>query len=147
MKSKNYWRLIILEDASEVILDKDQFPLMVKYSIPSIGKISVVNRENEISKLLHRSPDYVFLGEIQDKIDTQTMFEAFSAGIKGIATTHSYSLSGLLMRWAKNYEISIDMVSSIDVIVITKKRWFSGRAILEVNSVLINSEQGFKELD
>lgn len=147
LKSNKYWRLIILEDASEVILDKDQFPLMVKYSIPSIGKVSVVNRENEISKLLHRSPDYVFLGEIQDKIDTKTMFEAFTAGIKGIATTHSYSLDGLLMRWVKNYEIPVDMISSIDVIVITKKRWDSGKIILEVDSVLINSKKGFKELE
>lgn len=147
LKSNNNWRLIILEDASEVILDKDLFPLMVKYSIPSIGKVSVVNRENEISKLLHRSPDYVFLGEIQDKIDTKTMFEAFTAGIKGIATTHSYSLDGLLMRWTENYEIPVDMISSIDVIVITKKRWDLGKIILEVDSVLINSKQGFKEIE
>ncbi|MCE7735761.1 MAG: type II/IV secretion system ATPase subunit [Candidatus Heimdallarchaeota archaeon] len=147
LNSNKFWRLIILEDASEVILDKTEFPLMVKYSIPSIGKVSVVNRENEISKLLHRSPDYVFLGEIQDKIDTQTMFEAFTAGIKGIATTHSYSLEGLLLRWTKNYEIQVDMVSSIDVIVITKKRWSSGRILLEVDSVLINSKQGFKEIE
>ena len=87
-----------------------------------------------------------FLGEIQDKIDTKTMFEAFTAGIKGIATTHSYSLDGLLMRWTKNYEIPVDMISSIDVIVITKKRWDSGKITLEVDSVLINSKKGFKEI-
>lgn len=147
LKSSTFWRLIVLEDASEIILSNQQFPLMVKYSIPSIGKTSVIKREHEISKLLHRSPDYVFLGEIQDKIDTKTMFEAFSAGIKGIATTHSYSLNGLLLRWTRNYDIPIDMASSVDIIVITNKRWVEDRVQLNVESVLTNTPEGYKEIE
>jgi type IV secretory pathway ATPase VirB11/archaellum biosynthesis ATPase len=146
LETPKFWRLIILEDASEVILPKILFPMTVKYSIPSIGKISTINRKSEISKLLHRSPDYVFLGEIQDYSDTHTMFEAFAAGIKGIATTHSYNFDGLYSRWVDNYDIKNDMLESIDVIVITKKEWIQSKLLYKIESVMSKSENGFRRI-
>ncbi|OLS28012.1 MAG: Type IV secretion system protein PtlH [Candidatus Heimdallarchaeota archaeon LC_2] len=141
-----FWRLIVLEDASEVILPIDLLPLVVKFSIPSIGRNSIIKRETEISKLLHRSPDYVFLGEIQNKSDTLTMFEAFSAGIAGIGTTHSSNFDGLMMRWHKNYQIPESLINNIDIIVITKKILKYNELIFGIDSVHVNGEEGFREL-
>ncbi|MHA2274675.1 MAG: ATPase, T2SS/T4P/T4SS family [Candidatus Kariarchaeaceae archaeon] len=147
LESPVYWRMIILEDASEVILPTNKFPMAVKYSIPSVGKISTINRGEEISKLLHRSPDYVFLGEIQDYTDTRTMFEAFASGIKGLATTHSYNFEGLRSRWVDNYEIKTDMIGSIDVIVITKKEWKGNKLIFNIDSVMSKCKNGFRRIE
>lgn len=141
-----FWRLIVLEDASEVILPSDLLPLVVKFSIPSVGKNRILKRESEISKLLHRSPDYVFLGEIQNASDTSTMFEAFSAGIKGIGTTHSYDFDGLMMRWHNNYQIPNNMINSIDIIVITKKIHKRNEVIFGIDEIYTKSEHGFKVL-
>ncbi len=141
-----FWRLIVLEDASEVILPIDLLPLVVKFSIPSIGRNSIVKRESEISKLLHRSPDYVFLGEIQNASDTFTMFEAFSAGIKGIGTTHSYDFEGLMMRWHNNYQIPNNMINSIDIIVITKKIHKQNEVIFGIDEIFVKGGNGFKVL-
>ncbi len=101
------------------------------------------NRKNEISKLLHRSPDYVFLGELQNADDTLTAFEGFSAGVRGMATTHSKSFSNLLNRWTDSHKLSSNLIEAIDVIVICNKIITHGIFRYKVMGIYENGEENF----
>ncbi|MHA2249581.1 MAG: ATPase, T2SS/T4P/T4SS family [Candidatus Kariarchaeaceae archaeon] len=120
------WRLILIEDASEVNVPLSKLPMAIRYSLPTIGDTTQITRKNEISKLLHRSPDYVFLGEIQNEQDTKIVFESFASGIRGIATTHARDISGLLSRWKDSHKLNSDLINSLDFIVITHKKFCDG---------------------
>ncbi len=138
------WRLIILEDAHEVNIPIELFPMNIRYSMPSIGKNNqLFNRGDEISRLLHRSPDYVFLGEIQNSQDTKITFEAFAAGIRGIATTHARNYDGLISRWTASHQLSEDLIGAIDYIVVTGRIFVKNKFILRTIE-LIRLENGEK---
>ncbi len=136
METDPTWRLIIIEDAKEVRFDNERFPLLTRFSMPSVGSDKrYAQRANEIARLLHRSPDYVFLGEIQNKEDTVAAMEAFAAGIRGMATTHGHNLDGLLARWELSHGMSHDLLQVIDIVVITKRRIVDGRSELRVEGI------------
>lgn len=118
------FRVFVVEDASEIVLNASTNPLIQRFHIPSIGEDNrEVKRETEIAKILHRSPDYCFLGELQDRVDSYTVFEAFVAGIRGMVTTHARSFTDLLNRWEHSHNLSKDMIASIDVIVLTSRKF------------------------
>jgi pilus assembly protein CpaF len=109
-------RIITLEDAAEIQLFNNHW---VQYIVPAVGDVySNFNRSQELTKLLHRSPDYVFLGELQTKEDTLTTFESFSAGIRGMVTTHAQDLNTLLYRWKFSHQLTPDLLNVVDIIVI-----------------------------
>ncbi|MCY3410259.1 MAG: type II/IV secretion system ATPase subunit [Candidatus Heimdallarchaeota archaeon] len=147
MHSAPDWRLIIMEDSREVIIPSDKFPMSTRYFMPSVGTTNHYDtRSNEIARLLHRSPDYVFLGELQNRDDTRVAFEGFSAGLRGMATTHARDLDGLLKRWHHSHQIDEALLSTIDVIVITKREIENGRMKLSVGPLFIQKNGQFTEV-
>ena len=135
-KSDPSWRLIILEDAREISLSPREFPMLIHYNMPAVGSSDrFQQRSNEIARMLHRSPDYVFLGEIQNKEDTKVAFEGFAAGIRGMATTHALNISGLLTRWKDSHNLPDELLSSIDWIVITTREIIGGNIRLGVSGL------------
>ena len=125
----SFWRLVIIEDVAEipedVLADKRACRIIVppyELRVSASGLTNVNFKEQEILKLLHRSPDYCFVSEIQDLKDTQALFHAYSAGIRGIATTHARSISGLLNRWIGTYRIPVEWLDLVDIIVFMRKR-------------------------
>ncbi|MEX0569561.1 MAG: ATPase, T2SS/T4P/T4SS family [Candidatus Njordarchaeota archaeon] len=127
-----YWRLILIEDIEEIpdiLLSGKRvtrirvptFEAKVATSLYS-NQFEISNYKNiEIIKLLHRSPDYIFVGEIQDYSDTYALFHSFSIGIRGLATTHSRSIEGLLNRWLNSYKLPQEWIDLIDMLVFTEK--------------------------
>lgn len=144
---QSFWRVIILEDAGEIKLSKEQYPLLIRLQLPQIGGHDrLAQRKNEISRLLHRSPDYVFLGEIQNQEDTRVSFEAFAAGIRGMATTHARSLEGLLTRWKSSHELSKELLSTVDLIVIMERNFEQGKIVLRVGNIYQQRDAKFEAI-
>jgi len=124
-----FWRIFIIEDVSEVsdIFVEDK--KVIKIAVPtfelraSLGGYGggLSRKEEEILKLLHRSPDYCFISEIQDMADTKALFHAYSAGIRAIATTHARDISGLLNRWINVYNVAPDWVDLVDILIFLVK--------------------------
>ncbi len=125
-------RLLIVEDASEIRLPN---ALATRYFVPAVGDSSFISRRDEITKVLHRSPDYVFLGEIQNREDTQVTLEAFAAGIRGMATTHSRSIDDLRSRWLYSHHIDEGLLSTVDCIVLTSRTFRDGSFKLGVQGI------------
>ena len=112
------WRRIYVEDVVESLdlteLNVHQIKIQTSPVDLPYGRFS---KDNEIIKLLHRSPDWIYLGEIQDERQVKAMFHAFGAGLRGIATIHAPSVDGLIKRWTKQYGISLRELGFIDLIV------------------------------
>lgn len=116
------WRRIYIEDVIESLNLKDRDIHQIKIqTTPFEQGAKVFKKSTEIVKLLHRSPDWIYLGEIQTKEHTKAMFHAFSMGLKGIATTHAASIEGLLYRWTKHYMIDPNSIRLINVIVLMER--------------------------
>jgi len=71
----------------------------------------------EIVKSLHRSPDYLVLGEIQTAEHSQALFQAVAAGLRTIQTCHSDSAASLMSRWTIGHQIDSSSIALMDVIV------------------------------
>ncbi len=116
------WRKIVIEDAIESI---EQTTKGYKQTIIQVDSFesnkSNYTKSKEILKLLHRSPDWIYLGEIQSKEHTKAMFEALNAGLKGIQTAHSDSISKLFRRWKNSHGITNSDLLSLDIIIIMEK--------------------------
>ncbi|MCE7736840.1 MAG: type II/IV secretion system ATPase subunit [Candidatus Heimdallarchaeota archaeon] len=145
--SETTWRLIVMEDAREVILPTQQFPMATRFFMPVVGEDNrFAKRSDEIARLLHRSPDYVFLGELQNAEDTKVAFEAFAAGISGMATTHARNFEGLMSRWINSHQLEEGLLRAIDFIVFTQRVLKEGRVELTTSKMYENKSGVFKEV-
>ena len=141
------WRLIVMEDAREVILPSQKFPMSTRFFMPVVGENNrFAKRSDEIARLLHRSPDYVFLGELQNAEDTKVAFEAFAAGISGMATTHARDFEGLISRWVNSHHLEKGLLNAIDYIVFTKRELRDGRVNLSTSEIYENRKGVFEEV-
>ncbi len=75
----------------------------------------------EIVKVLHRTPSYLILGEIQTKGHVKAMFYAVSAGLRVIHTAHALSSNGFIKRLAEVHSIPRLLISELDLIILMKK--------------------------
>ena len=82
---------------------------------------SLLDKSTEIMKCLHRSPDYLVLGEIQTAEHSQALFQSIVAGLRSIQTCHSSSPSSLVTRWVIEHNISTSSLALMDLIVSLKK--------------------------
>ncbi|MFQ6124290.1 MAG: ATPase, T2SS/T4P/T4SS family [Candidatus Heimdallarchaeota archaeon] len=119
-----HWRKITIEDIIESI---DQSKLgfhQVRFKVDPIEKERKTSTKSlEIVKLLHRSPDWVYLGEIQTEEQTKALFHALSTGLRGIFSYHATSPEHLVIRSTAHYKIPPISLHALDVIVQMKKTW------------------------
>jgi type IV secretory pathway ATPase VirB11/archaellum biosynthesis ATPase len=101
------WRRIAIEDVLESVSVNEEGRHKVIFKVDPFDspQSSQSTKSNEIIRLLHRSPDWVFLGELQTAEHSSAMFHALSAGIKGIQTCHANSNAALLLRWRIHHNI------------------------------------------
>ncbi len=117
-----HWRKIAIEDAIESINQSSMGYKQLSIQVDSFeSNKSVHTKTTEILKLLHRSPDWIYLGEIQSREHTQAMFEALNAGLKGIQTAHSDSVEKILRRWENLHKIARTDFLSLNIIVVMKR--------------------------
>ncbi len=142
----SYWRIIAIEDTREFPEMREN--IFIRYKVePFESVFENVTKEKEIIKLLHRSPDWIVLGEIQDKRDVLAMFHAFSAGLKGIATFHATSLEEFIDRIVNSFGVDFSRIGLIDAIVIMNKKIAPYLIIREIKDVILIYKRGLLNPD
>ncbi len=140
-----HWRKIAIEDAIESINQTELGYKQLSIQVDSFeSNRSLYTKTSEILKLLHRSPDWIYLGEIQSSEHTKAMFEALNAGLKGIQTAHADSVEKILRRWENLHKISVTDFLSLETIIIMKREILKNnfiRTIAEVYEVNANNSQ------
>jgi type IV secretory pathway ATPase VirB11/archaellum biosynthesis ATPase len=134
------WRCIYLEDVIESINLQPYNVHQVRLRVSPIETRGQYwfskNKTKEIIKLLHRSPTYVFLGEVQTKSHTKALFHAIAAGIKTMFTVHASSIQQLIRRWTIVYDINPILLMDIDILVfISRLNGLGPRKVLEIDMI------------
>ncbi|MHA1590262.1 MAG: ATPase, T2SS/T4P/T4SS family [Candidatus Njordarchaeales archaeon] len=136
------WRIIIIEDVRELPdLSRYQKNVMYIKVRPYEAGESQYSKEKEIIKLLHRSPDYVAIGELQSRGDNLAFFHALSTGIRGLGTIHATNITELINRWINVFNINESLINNIDIIVFMKKKILKDKISRGIGTVFINSSQ------
>jgi type IV secretory pathway ATPase VirB11/archaellum biosynthesis ATPase len=136
METPSDWRKIYIEDALESRLSSNHHQIRIRVE-PIDEMITSSSKSLEIVKTLHRSPDYLILGEIQTAEHTQALFQAIGAGIKTIQTCHSDSASSLISRWKGNHGIEEQNIALMDLIIVLDKPQpgESYRRVIEISEI------------
>lgn len=148
------WRKITIEDVVESIDQSIYNKFQTRYSVsPFENKSGSTTKSEEIIKLLHRSPTWVFLGEIQTAEHSQALFESLSAGLKGIQTCHGRTAEMMIIRWINQHNIPLSSILSLDILIETSsqyKNWKISRnvfRIVEISEKTILSKQIHNQLN
>ena len=129
-----WWRKVYIEDAieSRTLRNHHQVRLQVD---PVDEQHKRLNKSEEIVKCLHRSPDYLILGEIQTMEHSKALFQAVAAGLHSIQTCHSDSAASLVSRWILGHNIEKSNLGLMDLIV-TLERPKPGESIRYVKEIV-----------
>ncbi|MFW9845123.1 MAG: ATPase, T2SS/T4P/T4SS family [Candidatus Thorarchaeota archaeon] len=149
--SPESWRKIYIEDAIESRVLKNHH--QVRFRVDPVDETdSRFDKSSEIVKSLHRSPDYLILGEIQTIEHSQALFQAIAAGLRTMQTCHSHSAASLVSRWRYGHDIEEANIALMDLIV-TMERPIPGRSkrkvreIVEIRREIANGSLKFKGLN
>ena len=131
------WRQIAIEDALEGIPSRKLGKHNVTFKVDPFDSLENGShtKSNEMIRLLHRSPDWVFLGELQTAEHSAAMFHAVSAGIKGIQTCHSASNDELLLRWLIHHKIPEVCFQSLGLLIHMVREISCGQIIRRVAQI------------
>ncbi|MBL7118473.1 Flp pilus assembly complex ATPase component TadA [Candidatus Bathyarchaeota archaeon] len=117
------WRKITIEDTIESVEQTRYGKHQTRFKVhPFESKTEYLrSKSSEIIKLLHRAPDWIYLGEIQTPEHTKAMFHALSAGLRGLQTTHAASPKEVVHRWIAHHSIPPTCLNDLDTIVHIKR--------------------------
>jgi type IV secretory pathway ATPase VirB11/archaellum biosynthesis ATPase len=141
----SWWRILHIEDAIETLPPRISDQHRIVYIVePFESKEAKDNKTLEIIKVLHRTPSYLILGEIQTRGHVKAMFRAVSAGLRIMHTAHASNSGGFIKRLVKVYGIPELLISELDLIITMKKvelgnmvkRFISEIKIVDENSAL-----------
>jgi type IV secretory pathway ATPase VirB11/archaellum biosynthesis ATPase len=112
-------RRIYVEDAVETkdLLSRGYHQMKLKVDPFDRGAENSRTKSAEITKILHRSPDIVILGEIQSEEHSKAFFHALSAGVRGLQTFHASSTTQAIRRWKEMHGISKANLLDLDILV------------------------------
>jgi type IV secretory pathway ATPase VirB11/archaellum biosynthesis ATPase len=129
-----WWRKVYIEDAIESRISQNRH--QVRLQVDPVDEFhKKLSKSEEIIKCLHRSPDYLILGEIQTVEHSVALFQAIAAGLHSIQTCHSDSSSSLISRWILGHNIDRSNVGLMDVIV-TLERPKPGESKRQVKEIV-----------
>lgn len=120
------WRVALIEDIAEIpleLLRSKYFRILVD---PYEKRVSpfydvALRKSNEILKLLHRMPDYMYVSEIQDREDSWALMMALNASLRGMATIHASNIDELINRLCGIYGLEKELVSVVDIFIEMKR--------------------------
>ena len=146
MATPKWWRKIYIEDAIESRVQRNHHQVRFRVD-PLDEQKTKFSKSDEIIKSLHRSPDYLILGEIQTAEHSRALFQAITAGLRTIQTCHSKSASSLVSRWKLGHEIQDDSLALMDIIVTLDrpKPGESRRIVSEISEIRRNSANGLSK--
>ena len=136
------FRKIYIEDVIESL---NQFRFsrhQLKYRIDSMEEAldQKFSKQNQIKKLLHRTPDVIYLGEILTKEEAEAMFHCLAAGLRGFQTIHSKDIKSLINRLVHHFKIHPSCLHDLDLIILMKKLQYK-RTVVSVSEINPNTEQ------
>lgn len=113
------WRKIsIEEEAVENISQRD-------FGIEHVRYLTLASKRREreavLLNILHKSPVYVFLGEVLYPEDSRMLFHMLASGIKCIHTCHAEDVPQLLSKWKNYHGIPVESLLDLDLLVVMKK--------------------------
>jgi len=124
MLTPHHWRKITIEDVVESIDQSELGFHQVRFKVDPLEKARKTSTKSlEIVKLLHRSPDWVYFGEIQTKEQTDALFHALTTGLRGIFSYHATTPEHLVIRSTAHYKVPPISLHALDIIVQMKKIW------------------------
>jgi len=132
------FRKIYIENAIESLdqhhLEKHQ----LKFEVDSLSEENDINKQKsgQIKKLLHRTPDIIYLGEILTQEECHAMFHCLTVGLKGFQTIHSNGIDSLINRFLFHFQIEKECLNDLDIIILMGKD-NNRRIILSINQVYI----------
>ena len=117
----SFWRKITVEDVIES-MSQTGVRHQTRFQVNPLESGNIRGgKAKEIVKLLHRSPDYLLISEIQTQEDSKALFHALSAGLSGLFTCHGNSVEDLLLRWSVHHGIPAISFHELDLLVHVKK--------------------------
>lgn len=117
----SFWRKIYIEEAIESVPQRDLGKKQVRYRSEIFTNIASMSRLWQVTFTLHRSPDYLILGEILTDDDVKTWLYSLSCGLSGIQTIHSTSIYDFIRRLILYHNISKSSLKNLDLIVVMRK--------------------------
>jgi Flp pilus assembly CpaF family ATPase len=128
------WRKVYIEDAIESRISREHH--QVRLQVDPVDEYHKrLSKSEEIIKCLHRSPDYLILGEIQTMEHSTALFQAIAAGLHSIQTCHSDSAASLISRWILGHNIERSNLGLMDLIV-TLERPKPGESTRRVKEIV-----------
>ncbi|MHA1776237.1 MAG: ATPase, T2SS/T4P/T4SS family [Promethearchaeota archaeon] len=120
MYAPSHFRKIYVEENIETLGKINNLSHQLKYIVKPEA-LEKDSKQKQIYKLLHRSGDFIILGEILSNLETHAMFHCLSAGLKGLQTTHASSINGLINRWIFHYNINQSCLNDLGIIILMKR--------------------------
>ncbi len=116
MATPTNWRKIYIEDVVESRVSNEHHQARIRVD-PFDERMGIYRKQDEIIKSLHRSPDYMILGEVQTRDHVNALFQSMAAGLHTIQTCHSRSASELVSRWKYSLGENSENIALMDIIV------------------------------
>lgn len=142
-------RRIYIEDAVETkdLLLRGYHQMKLRVDPFERGNEAQRTKSAEITKILHRSPDLVVLGEIQSEEHSKAFFQALSAGVRGLQTFHSSSPEQAIRRWLELHGVSRANLLDLGVVVqmVRPQRLASRRCVQSISTISRALAQGASE--
>ena len=117
------FRKIYVENVIESLNQSEYNRHQLKYKVDSLqGQPNhQLSKQDQIKKLLHRTPDIIYLGEILTKDEAEAMFHCLAAGLRGFQTIHSKSIDSLINRIIYHFKIDKSCLRDLGLIILMKK--------------------------
>ncbi len=129
------FRKIYIENIVESLNQTEFNKHQLKFKVDSIeSPIKKYSKSNQIKKLLHRTPDMIFLGEILTKSEAKALFHCLAAGLRGFQTIHADNLDSLLNRFLYHFNINKSCLADLGIIILLKKN-FNKRRIISISEI------------
>ena len=144
------FRKIYVENVIESLNQSKFERHQLKYKVDSLDDQlnHQISKQTQIKKLLHRTPDIIYLGEILTKNEAEALFHCLSAGLRGFQTIHSNSINSLINRIIYHFNINKTCLQDLGIIILMKKnrekRFID--TITEINDNLTDSSEVYSDL-
>lgn len=145
MCAPSWWRKITIEDVVESIPQLQHGRHQVRIQVDPLEQgPSVRLKSVETTRLLHRNPTYVLLGEVQTAEHSRALFQALASGLRVIHTVHATSPEGLIRRFLIQHNVSKEDLKSLELLILIKNfMGFHGmwRKVTRISELVFEDEE------
>ena len=116
------FRKIYIENVIESLNQAEFNKHQLKFNVDSLDDSDQkASKSKQIKKLLHRTPDIIYLGEILTLNEAEALFHCLAAGLRGFQTIHANNIKSLVNRFLYHFRIDKSCLNDLDLIILMKK--------------------------